>query len=65
MNNRIIARTGIIGLLFTIMFQFQPAAQDISPVRSCDFSEINSRTTVDPQISIANIGVFFFEQILN
>jgi hypothetical protein len=47
-------RIGIMAFLLTIMPFFQSEAQDVSPVLSWDFSEINNRTTVELQSGIAD-----------
>ncbi len=44
----------IIGFLFVVISNFTAKAQDVSPILSWDFSEINNRTTVEQQSGIAD-----------
>lgn len=52
--------TQIVVLFCFILIQFQLVAQEVSPVMSWNFSEINNRTTVETQSGIADTleGIF-------
>jgi len=54
-------RTGVIAILFTMALHFQSEAQDVSPILSWDFSEINNRSTVEQQSEIADTLEGYFK----
>ena len=54
MSFRINIRTRFIALILLVLLQFQSIAQDVSPAMSWDFTEITSRTIIEPSSGIAD-----------